>query len=94
MVARLLLRDEFGNIAFPDEGYFSVEVEGCALQASDVARFAEAGGVFSITFLPRTSGEVSVKVVVSGELLAVKRVAVRALGQSGGPRPPSIYNFE
>ena len=80
VVARLLLRDEFGNIAFPDEGYFSVEVEGCALQASDVARFAEAGGVFSIAFLPRTSGEVSVKVVVSGELLAVKRVAVRALG--------------
>ena len=79
VVARLLLRDEFGNVAFPDEAYFSVEVEGCSLQAGDVARFAEAGGVFSVTFLPRTAGEVSVKVVVSGELLTVKRVAVRGL---------------
>ena len=34
-------RDEFGNIAFPDESYFTVDVDGCSLNASDLTKFAE-----------------------------------------------------
>ena len=39
------------------------------------------GGIFSITFLPKQSGEVSIKVMVNGEVLTNKHLIVRPLSQ-------------
>jgi len=75
----VLLRDEFGNVCLPDESQISVRLSGCSLKDSDAKLSPERNGGFTISLLPKVSGEIRYTVLVNGEILADKTVQVRAL---------------
>ena len=79
LLARVLLRDEFGNAALPDPAQLAVEASGAGLGAAQAAVFPEAGGAYAVTLLPREAGEAAVRVTVGGEALAERAVPVRGV---------------
>jgi len=75
----VMLRDEWGNVCPQDASQLSVRLSGCSLKDTDAKISTDRAGGYTVTFLPRASGEVRFTVLVRGEVLADRAVTVRSL---------------